>query len=71
MRANSRSPLPGLVASLAHIGADPADGDEVRLRKALLVSSTPPINPAGVLRGALCFLLLDKRASALAQPGDA
>ena len=53
-----------LSTSIERIGADPADSDELRLKKRLLVAIALMINPAALLWGTI-FLLSGEPVSAV------
>lgn len=55
----------GLIAGIARIGADPADTDDIRLQKSLLVASTLMISSLAVVWGGLYFYFREPLAASI------
>ena len=58
-------PLQSLISAISRIGADPADSDEVRLRKSLVVISAVLIGLAGAVWGVLYLALGEPLAGSI------
>jgi guanylate cyclase len=54
--------VPQILSALERVGADPNDGEEVRLRKSMLVLSTIMFLVAGLLWGVMYFALRETAA---------